>query len=152
MQKVKNFKKTSTNLENVIVLFSSLETFLTILREEKEFKNSEMEAIKMCGSNVCKKDLRRKKKRKLMYDESIENNTEFDGRQPFIVENYYIAIDILKANFERRRKLYAELSNQFGFLGNFSDLANEEIRNKAEQLLKSTKQIWTMHSLRNVSI
>jgi hypothetical protein len=37
---------------------------------------------------------------------------------------------------ERRRKIYAELSNQFGFLGNLSDLANEEIRNKAELLLK----------------
>jgi hypothetical protein len=38
-----------------------------------------------------------------MFDESIENDTEFDGRQPFIVEKYYIAIDILKANLERRR-------------------------------------------------
>jgi hypothetical protein len=37
---------------------------------------------------------------------------------------------------ERRRTIYAELSNHFGFLGNLSDLANEEIRNKAEQLLK----------------
>jgi hypothetical protein len=37
------------------MLFSSLETFLTTLREEKEFKNFEMEAIKMCGSNVYKK-------------------------------------------------------------------------------------------------
>jgi hypothetical protein len=36
-----------------------------------------MEAIKMCGSNVYKKDLKRKKNRKLMFDESIENNTEF---------------------------------------------------------------------------
>jgi hypothetical protein len=70
-----------------------------------------------------------------MFDESIENNREFDGRQSFIVEKYYIAIDILKANLERRRKIYAELSNQIGCLGNLSDLANEEIRNKAEQLL-----------------
>jgi hypothetical protein len=55
-----------------------------------------------------------------MFDESIKNNTEFDGRQPFIVEIYYIATDILKANLERRRKIYAELSNQLGFLGNLS--------------------------------
>jgi hypothetical protein len=41
------------------------------------------------------------------------------------VEKYYIGIDILKANLERRRKIYSELSNQFGFLGNLSDLANE---------------------------
>jgi hypothetical protein len=37
------------------------------------------------------------------------------------VEKYYIAIDILKANLEIRRKIYAELSNQFGFLGDLSD-------------------------------
>jgi hypothetical protein len=97
------------------VLFSSLETFLTTLREEKEFKNFEMEAIKMCGSNVYKIYLKRKKKRKLMFDEIIENDTEFGGRHSFIVEKYYIAFDILKANLERRRKIYAELSNQFGF-------------------------------------
>jgi hypothetical protein len=108
-------QKTSTNLENVVMLFSSLETFLTTLHEEKEFKNFEMEPIKMCGPNVYKKDLKRKNKRKIMFDESIENNTEFDGRQSFIVEKYYIAIDILKANLERRRKIYAEFSNQFGF-------------------------------------
>jgi uncharacterized protein (UPF0147 family) len=48
-------KKTSKNLEKVGMSFSSLETFLTTLREEKEFKNFEMEAIKMCLSNVCKK-------------------------------------------------------------------------------------------------
>jgi hypothetical protein len=68
-----------------------------------------MEAIKMCESNVYKKDFKRKKKRKLMFDESIENSTEFDGRQSFIVEKYYIVIDILKANLESRRNIYAEL-------------------------------------------
>jgi hypothetical protein len=71
--------KKSTNPENVM-LFSSLETFFTTIREEKKFKNFEMEAINMCVSNVYKKDLKRKKKRKLMFNESIENNTEFDGR------------------------------------------------------------------------
>jgi hypothetical protein len=113
-EKVKNSKKTCTNLENVM-LFSSLETFLTTLREEKELKNSEMEAIKMCGSNVYRKDLRRKKKQKLMFDESIENNTEFDGRQPLIVEKCYIAIDILKENLERRREfmLSSRISSVF---------------------------------------
>jgi hypothetical protein len=48
-------QKTSTNLENVVMLFSSLETFLTTLHEEKELKNFEMEAIKMCGSKSTKK-------------------------------------------------------------------------------------------------
>jgi hypothetical protein len=33
-----------------------------------------------------------------MFDESIENNREFDGRHSFNVEKYCIVIDILKAN------------------------------------------------------
>jgi hypothetical protein len=45
------------------MLFTSLETFLTTLREEKEFKNFEMEAIKMCGSMSKKKKRFEKKKR-----------------------------------------------------------------------------------------
>jgi hypothetical protein len=43
------------------MLFSSLETFLTTLREEKEFKNFEIKATNMCVSNVYKKYLKRKK-------------------------------------------------------------------------------------------
>jgi uncharacterized protein with WD repeat len=54
---------------------------LTTLREEKEFKNFEMEAIKCVDQMSTKKYLKRKKKRKLMFDESIENDTEYDGRQ-----------------------------------------------------------------------
>jgi hypothetical protein len=50
-----------------------------------------------------------------MFDESIENITDFDGRQSFIVEKYCIAIDVLKENLERRRKFTLSSRISSGF-------------------------------------
>lgn len=51
----------SVDMDSVIGLYSYLQSFVSTLRDEREFERLESEAKEMCKSNVYKKDVTRKK-------------------------------------------------------------------------------------------
>lgn len=103
----KNVQGENLDLDRTAVLYETLESSLTALRNEEEFSNFESKANEMCGSGVYKKDKARKKKLKVPYGESKEGHTEFDGRNSFNINYYYSAIDTLKSPDEKESSLFA---------------------------------------------
>lgn len=76
---------------------------------------------------------------KLPPGESCEGNTEFDGRLSIIINDNYLATDILWTNLEFRTKAYSEINSKFGFLWKIleeSVMKNKEIREKLNQMLQ----------------
>lgn len=87
----------------------------------KEFERLESEVKEMCKSNVYKKDVTRKKIQKAHYDKTPEDTTPAtldgnDGRQSFIGENYYIALDSLLFNLNKMKSIYSEIYDKSVFL------------------------------------
>ena len=62
---------------------------------EEEFLNFEKKANGLCGSKVYKKDTKRVMTQNVLFGESKEEHTEFDGRKSFIIINVFRLINVL---------------------------------------------------------
>jgi len=74
---------------------------------------------------------------KLTYGESEKEHTEFNGRKSFITDSYYSAIDTLKSHLARRKDVYLQLRNSFGFLWNMNEVEKFDLKEKANNLFIS---------------
>lgn len=137
------FQEVTTKIQGVEVdldcvhkLYSNLQSFLKLYRDENEFGRFEAEAIEKCGTNQYKKDQERKRRPKLPFGETTAGHTEFNGRKSFMVEHYYVTLDTLQAHLEQRQKVYEELNSDFGFLWKLTEMSNDNIRRNAQLLQK----------------
>ncbi|KAF0721319.1 zinc finger MYM-type protein 1-like [Aphis craccivora] len=127
----------NVDLDQTVNLYEMLESCLMSLRNEEKFSTFKSKAKSMCGSQHYKKDTQRKRKLKLTYGESEKEHTEFNGRKSFITDSYYSAIDTLKSHLARRKDVYLQLRNSFGFLWNMNEVEKFDLKEKANNLFIS---------------
>lgn len=78
----------------------------------------------------------RRKKRKLQYDESPGEEVHFDSRESLKVNSYFVILDKLDAELEKRKKSYENIKEKFSFLLKFTTLSSSELDSSANELCK----------------
>lgn len=78
----------------------------------------------------------RRKKRKLQYDGSPGEEVHFDSRESLKVNTYFVILDKLDAELEKRKKSYENIKEKFSFLLKFTTLSSSELDLSANELCK----------------
>lgn len=80
--------------------------------------------------------IQRKKKRKLMNDETNQSDTELDGYKTFKIKSFLVIIDSLNGKLRKRITVYGHVCEHFDFLFNITNLTPSEVYENAENLQK----------------
>lgn len=74
-----------------------------------------MESFSPSSSNFYKQDFKRTRMRKLPHGEA-RTDTQFDGRNDILINTYYVIIDSLISELNKRMDEYRDIEENFGFL------------------------------------
>jgi len=134
---LKRFNSTSKKLQTieidltiVINLYTSLIHYVTDLRNTFSY----YEKLAMEKSEIKEYKVVRKKKRKVLYDESCQGDTSFEARESFKINTYFVIIDSLLSELRKRKNCYDDINTTFGFFSNMIDLPVTEVRKIAIKL------------------
>ncbi|KAB0804608.1 hypothetical protein PPYR_01578 [Photinus pyralis] len=62
-----------------------------------------------------------------------------EGSTKFKIETYYVSIDTLVSELDKRREAYSDISRLFGFFGDFRNIEEEELRECARKIVDTYK-------------
>jgi len=79
---------------------------------------------------------KRKIKRKLQHGENRSNEVSLVGRESFIIKTYYVILDNLLYELQKRKSAYDNLAKKFSFLHNITQYSTEKISQCAKELCK----------------
>lgn len=124
-------QKIETSIERVVRLYDSLVLFIDSLRDM--FPAYEERAKKQCDLDyeTCYK---RQKKRKFQADENKETEVLLEGRDKFRVETFYVVLDQLKSELQKRKNAYGEIADKFSVFNDLSSSSTETIIERANKL------------------
>jgi hypothetical protein len=130
----KSLQSKDCDLMKGSILLKSLEAFINNFRQD--FEKVEKEATDLSGVsfNVEEDESRRRKKRKIFFDENKELGYDFTTKQSFIVNSFYVICDNLKSELSLRGKTYEMIVKPFRIFFD-SEMPKEEEK-KAIQNLK----------------
>lgn len=128
---LKRFKLVSQKLQNknmdvdmVVELYESLIQFLMDTRTQYEFFEEQ-------AKEKCPRDFNsitgRQKNRKLVSDESRNNEVTLTGSDLFRVSVFNVILDNMLSEFRKRLTAYKNIMEKYGFLTKILDLSNEQI-------------------------
>lgn len=110
----KSLQDTHTNLFNGVALLKSLKDH--IMHTRNNFEIIEEEAGTLTESRTFQDERNRTRKRKIPFDESVENDTILCGRKSFIVNVFYVVCDVLIVEMEKRAEAYNSILAHFKFI------------------------------------
>ncbi|XP_050065317.1 zinc finger MYM-type protein 1-like [Aphis gossypii] len=122
-------------------LYNSLLSYFKNMRSAEEFDLFEEKAkIKVSGlSDYSELESRKRKYKVSVYDGSaIDAVDQMSARDKFKIQTFYVIIDKLIVEMEKRKKAYLRLDERFNFLTN-DNLKDEEIKIKANNLVEAYK-------------
>lgn len=129
----KKLQAVDVDLDTVIGLYNSLLGYLSSIR--KEFDAFESEGLNFCKDNTYQYDARRKRKRKLQFDEGKEETKFRDGKDQFRIAVFLPLVDKLMTELSKRRESYLESNKNFGFLAKLTTLSDEDLRERCSNLV-----------------
>lgn len=122
----KQLQRSELNILQVVEYYDSLINFALSVREN--FDEYEKKAAEFCLNGVpeYEDNNKRRKIRKLRSDEneSERNEVELTGRENFRISTFYVIIDTLRVELEKRRNAYQKFNAKFCLL---LDLATKEM-------------------------
>ncbi|XP_031336280.1 zinc finger MYM-type protein 1-like [Photinus pyralis] len=62
-----------------------------------------------------------------------------EGSTKFKIETFYVSIDTLVSELDKRREAYSDISRLFGFFGDFRNIEEEELRQCARKIVDTYK-------------
>ncbi|KAL4085416.1 hypothetical protein QTP88_027275 [Uroleucon formosanum] len=128
----KKLQTVEIDIESVVCLYNSLHQYVKEMRNM--FDIYEKLAIEKTGLTYLTNI--RRKKRKLQYDESPGEEVHFDSRESLKVNSYFVILDKLDAELEKRKKSYENIKEKFSFLLKFTTLSSSELDLSANELCK----------------
>jgi hypothetical protein len=136
---LEKFNKTSVQLQNSSIdVGVAVELYRTLIQAVKDardrFDSFEKKAMETSCQLKYEMDITRKKKRKLPADESRENEVELTGRESFKVNTFFVILDCLLTELERRGQAYSEFVSRFQSLTHIVTLDTSLLVNKASSL------------------
>lgn len=99
-----------------------------------EFEAYEKQALEISENQEYAMNTTRKRKRKLQSDETRAGEVEFSGRDSFRVKTFYVILDNLVSELQKRCSAYEELHENFSVITEFGSLNSDEIRERARKL------------------
>lgn len=120
----------------VVVLYEGLITHLKQMRDRYDEFESEAKRYFAADSDYCV-DTSRKRTRKVMPNDGQAADVSLSqtGKESFVANTFYVIIDKLIAEMDRRREAYAVLNDKFSFLTD-EKLSVAEVKDRATSLVK----------------
>jgi len=103
-------------------------------------------------SGVDKYKIERKRKRKMPFGESNQNNSTFKQSDSFRINTFTVILDSLLSELNKRKSAYDTVNTKFGFLFNLTKLPLSKVREQVIQLQLEYQRTLVHHSLMNVLI
>ncbi|XP_018397554.1 PREDICTED: uncharacterized protein LOC108771226 [Cyphomyrmex costatus] len=130
----KILQSTNTDLPTVVELYQSLIKYIESMRTN--FENYEKQAIQKSKIKEYACNIVRHRKRKIHFDDELNENdlNSLSGSDNMHINVFYVILDLLLADLNRRNKCYVDLNNKFGFLTSLHELSPEMITTKALKL------------------
>ncbi|KYN50061.1 hypothetical protein ALC62_00089 [Cyphomyrmex costatus] len=115
-------------------LYQSLIKYIESMRTN--FENYEKQAIQKSKIKEYACNIVRHRKRKIHFDDELNENdlNSLSGSDNMHINVFYVILDLLLADLNRRNKCYVDLNNKFGFLTSLHELSPEMITTKALKL------------------
>ncbi|CAH1104538.1 unnamed protein product [Psylliodes chrysocephalus] len=129
----KSLQNVDISIETIVKLYIAVEEMLKSKRSSEAFNFYKSEEVKFSECNQYK----RLRRRKRQYDESMSEEIEFDPDTAFRINTYYVIIDKLLAEIQKRKLAYDEIFLKFGFLVNLENLDEATIKKSAAVLYES---------------
>lgn len=87
----------------------------------QSFDSYEVVAKQLTTNHEYASDTKRRRKSKKFFDDHDNGGEkdaaeQFSGKQKFVVETFYVIVDQLIVELEKRQKAYVDISSRFGFL------------------------------------
>jgi len=134
------FNATSKLLQNVDIdigialeLYRSLIDFVGSLRSDEMFEVY-VEKAKCIIPEEYEFNSKRSCKRKLQLGESKENEIIMTGKNKFRVETFYVILDRVRSELEKRHSAYENVFKRFDFIRNLVHLSDSTIHEEATKL------------------
>jgi len=129
----KKLQSVEINLGTVIDIYQSLITYVNDLRTDEEYIHYLNIAISISSENVMNTVNKRIKKRKTFSDENVDYDASNNDIN-FKISTYFVILDRLKNELEKRKIAYDQLFEKYSFFFQFEKLSNIEIREQAKRL------------------
>jgi len=126
----KKLQSVHIDLTTVVTLYKSLIHYIQDLRNSFAY----YEKLGKEKSGVDQYKIERKRKRKMPYGESNQNNSTFQQSDSFRVNIFTVILDSLLTELNKRKSAYDTVNIKFGFLFNLTKLPLSKVREQAIQL------------------
>lgn len=130
------------SLDRVVSLYHSLIEYMKTVRQS--FDTYEVVAKQLTTNNEYASDTKRRRKSKQFFDDHGNGSRggekdaaeQLSGKQKFVVQTFYVIVDQLIVELEKRQKAYVDISSRFGFLISDPNTAMpvDEVRKSANAL------------------
>lgn len=121
----KLLQSTSIELSTAVALLKSLSAFLVIQRENfGDYYQKTLDAMTALGDMTCEREfeIRRARRPRRADDDSLQPAVVLTGEERFRIECYYVILDSLVGDLNRRTNAYAEINQRFSFLNPHEDI------------------------------
>ncbi|XP_050064321.1 zinc finger MYM-type protein 1-like [Aphis gossypii] len=131
----KKLQSIQIDLGIVVEIYQSLIGFVHDIRCDDMFNDYKARAIEKCGISSLNTKPNRKKKRKRFFDEgNSEENVIEDEFENFKVNTYFMILDQIKSDLEKRKIAYDNLTSKYNFFYHMSELTPAEVKKNSDSL------------------
>lgn len=131
----KTLQSTNINLNVTCSIYKSLKEFVFGLRDEYDLYERKGQELSKIVSYTF--DMKKKRTSKVLPGEiGSDFVTGLSGKEDMKINTFYIVIDKLTTELDKRSEVYLNLFKRFGFLDDLLSLSNDEIRSKASALAR----------------
>jgi len=146
----KKLQSVQIDLTTVVSLYKSLINYIGDLRNSFSF----YEKLGKEKSGVEEYKIERKRKKKMTYGESNQDNPTLQQSDSFRINTFIVILDSLLTELNKRKNAYDTGNIKFGFLFNLTKLPLSKVRESKENKLhscnKNIQRTLVNHSLMNV--
>jgi len=148
----KKLQSIQIDLGMVIEIYQSLITYISDIQTDEMFVDYKVRAVEKCGISHFKNTTQRKKKQKLYFDDGHNEEQILDESEKFKVNTYFLIIDQIKTELEKRKIAYDDITSKYNFVFHLIELTPTEVKESAQFLKMFIKMTWHHHFLLNVFI
>ncbi|KAF0688590.1 zinc finger MYM-type protein 1-like, partial [Aphis craccivora] len=130
----KKLQEVSIDLRTVLKLYYSLIHYINDIRNNYDLY--EKKSIEISEIKEYKTQINRKKKRKILYDESHENESQLNSKDVFKSQTYIPIMDSLISELNKRKIAYEDINEKFKFLFCITEISSSEVRHQSAVLQK----------------
>ena len=111
--------QSTMSLDRVVSLYHSLVEYMKTVRQS--FDSYEVETKQLTTNHEYASDTKRRRMSKKFFDDHDNGGEkdaaeQFSGIQKLVVQTFYVIVDQLIVELEKRQKAYVDISSRFGFL------------------------------------